>query len=244
MNSNEKLIEEDSQTWEEYPHYRWTFNKLDLALKLGYHAGPACAPIAKSGYYIIRPVYNLYGMGLGAKKVWLDPNLDNHKLVEHEYCDPGYFWCEYLNGDHYSVDYTKEHGKWVPFCAITGTHCSEEHSLAKFKSWTKIDISLLPHLSFDAPAFIDELIGDDVPYLNIESKDGRPFEIHLRSGNANMWDLEFGSTLTPIWSDSDCEIDSSREFVPNSYDNPHLYTASGLLKIYRIGFYLTRPTSN
>lgn len=39
------MIEEDYEAWEEYPQYRWLFNKLEVSSKLGYDCGPACVPI-------------------------------------------------------------------------------------------------------------------------------------------------------------------------------------------------------
>lgn len=233
-----KLITEDYQSWIEYPTYRWVFNKLELALKLGYHAGPACTPISQAGYYIIRPIYNLYGMGIGAQKIWLDPEFDNNKLLEHHYCDPGTFWCEYLSGQHWSIDYLRIGDSWIPFCAIIGEHRSEELDLVRFSSWTKLPV---PEFAYDLPDFLQKI--EDVPYLNVESKGESIFEVHLRSGNHEMWDLEDGSVLEPIWSDDDSKEPQGRTFVSNTFDHAHLYNARGLLRVYRLGYYLRTSTT-
>ena len=66
-----KRIDEDEQAWVAFPQHRWVFNKLEVALKLGYEAGPACVPVQHTGTYIVRPIYNLYGMSVGAKRVFL-----------------------------------------------------------------------------------------------------------------------------------------------------------------------------
>ena len=42
------LLDEDFQAWDAYPQHRWVFNKLEVALKLGYRAGPACVPLPKT----------------------------------------------------------------------------------------------------------------------------------------------------------------------------------------------------
>ena len=47
------MVDEDYHAWVEYPEHRWVFNKLEMALRFGYDAGPACVPITKSGKYII-----------------------------------------------------------------------------------------------------------------------------------------------------------------------------------------------
>ena len=87
-------IDEDYQAWIQYPQYRWLFNKLDVSLLLGYDAGPACVPITKPNKYIIRPIYNLYGMGIGAKVKSLDPRLHAEDMTHHKHVPPGNFWCE------------------------------------------------------------------------------------------------------------------------------------------------------
>ena len=102
------MIDEDYQAWELYPQYRWVFNKLEIALKLGYRAGPACTPLPSTlNHYkvIIRPIYNLYGMGIGAKVCTFIPEIDNDFIIHHGHIPPGYFWCEYFEGTHYSIDY-------------------------------------------------------------------------------------------------------------------------------------------
>ena len=100
------MVEEDFQAWQIYPEHRWVFNKLELALRLGYDAGPACVPITRSGKYVVRPIYNLYGMGIGAKVIHINimqsKSMENHALIP-----PGYFWCEAFEGEHKSVDFEK-----------------------------------------------------------------------------------------------------------------------------------------
>ena len=80
------MIDEDFQAWEKYPEYRWVFNKLELALKLGYRAGPACVPLPPLRSHfkvVIRPIYNLYGMGIGAKVHTFIPEIDNYFIIHH-----------------------------------------------------------------------------------------------------------------------------------------------------------------
>ena len=80
------MINEDYQAWIAYPEYRWIFNKLEIALKLGYQAGPACVPLPPVPYHfkaVVRPIYNLYGMGVGAKVHTFIPEIDNDFIVNH-----------------------------------------------------------------------------------------------------------------------------------------------------------------
>ena len=133
---------EDYEAWVKYPEHRWVYNKLELSLKLGYDAGPACVPITKSGNYVIRPIYNLYGMGIGAKIVHLDASVIDD-MKNHAAVPPGYFWCEAFEGTHYSVDFIRTKAPigsvfcWEPMCTIVGEE--DRNLLTKFKSWVKIE---------------------------------------------------------------------------------------------------------
>lgn len=184
-------IDEDHQAWEAYPQHRWVFNKLDLALRMGYAAGPAGVPIPRDGKYIIKPIYNLYGMGLGAEVVeWT--LADNKKIEDCEIISPGYMWCEYFEGPHYSVDYKRVHSEWQPFCAMKGTNT--EQNLVKFTEWERVEP---PEL--ELPDFIKNL--DGVEYINLEMKGTQIFEVHLRSGNNHIWSYPIGTKLIPVWND-------------------------------------------
>ena len=223
------MIDDDVQAWRSYPQYRWVFNKLDIALRCGYDAGPACVPIQKKGFYIIRPIYNLFGQGIGAKKQFLDPKLHTEEMILHQHVSPGYFWCEYLEGDHFSIDYKRENGCWIPFSAMIGTH-ETENNLTRFEVWTKVAIP-----EFKLPNFIEEI---DVEYLNVESKGGKPFEIHLRTGNDQIWNLPMGSKVYPIWDEDGINAKKHLKFSPNHESDLRYYSANGHLSDVRRGFYV------
>ena len=75
-------IDEDYQ-FGHNSQYRWIFNKLEY--RLGYDA-EFCVPITKPNKYIIRPIYNLYGMGVGAKVKSLDPRLHAEDMPHPNMC--------------------------------------------------------------------------------------------------------------------------------------------------------------
>ena len=96
------------------------------------YAGPQTVyPVQRTGWYIIDRVYNPYGMGIGAHKKWLD--VDWHDdMSNHQHISFGYFWCEWLEGEHYSIDYRR--GKnwkggedWVSWNAWPKDHKSEDN---------------------------------------------------------------------------------------------------------------------
>ena len=58
---------QDDDSYILYPHHRKWFNKLYVAELFGYDCGPAGVAPTKDGTYVIRPIYNLSGMGVGAE---------------------------------------------------------------------------------------------------------------------------------------------------------------------------------
>jgi len=223
-------VEEDYQAWDAFPENRWAFNKLEVALAMGYEAGPTGVPIRKAGEYIIRPTYNLYGMGIGAKKVYLDPDKDTDDMIALAHVPPGYFWCEYLYGEHISIDFKRIADHWVPFCATVGVHRSED-DLVMFDSWERV---MVPP-SLKVPYFIHEHIVRP-EYLNLELKGSNIFEIHLRSGNDHFWDYPIGTIMYPVWNTDREDYRADLPFIGNLHSDSFLYSASGHLDSYRIGY--------
>jgi hypothetical protein len=74
----------------------WIYDKLILCKKLGYICGPKGQPVPEPGEYVVKPIVNMMGMGLGAKKVFIQDST--------EHLEDGFFWCEIFKGRHLSVD--------------------------------------------------------------------------------------------------------------------------------------------
>lgn len=223
MNNN---VHDDTDAWLAYPEHRWIFNKLEVALKLGYEAGPACVPVRRSDNYIIRPIYNLYGMGIGAHTQYLLQS-DGWDMMNHAHIPPGYFWCEMFEGDHLSIDFKRTKAPigssfcWESFCTMIGE--TDKNCLTKFKSWVKIENKRVL-----LPLFCNHL--DGVDNLNIEMIGGNIIEIHLRTGNDVVWDMPVGTKLVPVWNGDSEEINIKNE------DPDCVYDASGYLEHVRIGY--------
>jgi len=231
------VIEEDFEAWEAFSEHRWVFNKLEVALRMGYDAGPTGIPIRKSGYYIIRPTYNLYGMGIGAKKVYLDVDKDAKDMINLAHVPPGYFWCEYFDGPHYSIDYVVVNNKWIPFSCSVGYHRTND-DLVQFDRWEVIDTPEEPKL----PEWIKE-IKDPMPlFINAEYKGSRLIEIHLRSGNDHMWDFPIGTVTYPVWKgEEEPEWMKDLYFAGNLHEDSFAYSASGHLDHIRLGYRVQFP---
>lgn len=78
------MIITDAQAYEAYPHHRQFFNKLWLAEYLGHKCGPAgyapSDPLIPDNI-IVRPIYNLSGMGVGSHVVNIAAEQSSRYLV-------------------------------------------------------------------------------------------------------------------------------------------------------------------
>ena len=247
-----KRIDEDEQAWVAFPQHRWVFNKLEDALKLGYEAGPACVPVQHTGTYIVRPIYNLYGMSVGAKRVFLRKE-DADDIQRHKFLPAGYFWCEWFDGTHYSIDYKwiedgkgGIHSRWEPFCTTIGK-CHPDQ-MWKFTHWETID-----NFYHELPSWLDDFY--DCGVINIEWKRDRSecddssnkiIEIHLRTGNDVVHEGPVGTEMIPHWQNDDFKqiqkyINEGWEYHKNFIDG-EIYDADGQISDPRVG-YLTRCKS-
>ena len=179
----------DPESYRKFPQHTKWFNKLWVAEQMGYSCGPCGVPIPSTGTYIVRPIYNLVGMGVGARVEGLDKGDVSTQ--------PGYFWCEYLTGKQYSADYkfvncSKTGGWWEGISCWVGMNKVED--LSKFITWTRSDyIPPLPHqLDFKS-------LGD-VEHINVEFKGDKVFEVHLRETPDPQY-----HTLIPLFK-SDLEL--------------------------------------
>jgi len=205
----------DFQAWKKYPkHHNW-FNKLWLSELLKYNCGPCGTSPDVAGNYIVRPIYNLSGMGVGSTIKYLTP--DDCSQVP-----PGYFWCEVFSGIQYSATYTFFHDtnpRWKPLKCWEGERSSDE--IFRFERWKRSD-----HFP-NVPRLLNDL--SDVKLINVEFIGDKVIEVHLRDTPDPEYD-----EIIPIWEDSKKDIDKYEEMCytyQNSYED-----ADGFLKIPRIGF--------
>lgn len=234
-------IEEDFQAWEAFKSikkYRWLFNKMEVALRQGLHAGPAATAPSHAGTYIYRPIYNLYGMGIGAKKFQYNESMYN-LMINNGIVPPGYFWCEWVDGEHYSIDYERVDYSWEVRSVWKGEHESKEN-LTKFNSWTRIDNWGM----FDAYHLnsyclnLPFLRNSNITKFNLEMIDNAIIEVHLRWGNDPFDDLPIGAKIIPVW---DNEEAPEGEWRGNLHSDMEQYSASGNLTNVRRGYVVQYP---
>ena len=207
---------QDDDCWEAYPqHHKW-FNKLYVAERLRYKCGPCGVAPKEDNHYIVRPIYNLSGMGLGAEIKYI-------KAGDTTQVPPGYFWCEYFTGFHYSAIYEFIHdnvGTWKLLSCWKAEQTP--NNLTKFIKWTRSDWA--PKV----PRVFNELSG--VKVINVEFKGDNPIEVHLRDTPDPDYD-----ELIPVWAS---DFGTKKEYMEkHGYDFVESYdNADGFLTDPRIGF--------
>jgi len=213
------MVDEDEQAWLKYPQHRKWFNKLYVADAFGYKCGPAGIAVPEPNQYVVRPIYNLAGMGVGAKVMFLKPE-DIDKIP------PGYFWVEYFQGTHYSVDYVKENGKFKQLNCYIGKNSSD--NLSVFKYWSQVNHE------FQLPKVLQNL---DVPKLNIEAIGDKIFEVHLRNGFDHMMEYK---EIYPVFTN---KKGKRIHFCPNVFQFEYIDGEAdgyGYLEEKRIGYYVRK----
>jgi hypothetical protein len=171
----------------------WIFDKLLLSKKFNYLCGPGCIPVPTANFYVVRPVINLYGMGVGAEVKWLTP-------ADSTAVPPGYFWCEVFKGRHLSIDYDQN---GVQLNCVEGFRCANA-PLYKFSEWKLADRII------EFPEILKSLVGT-YAFYNVEIIGDKIIEVHLRQ---NYDPIQ--NDLKVCW-EKDREGDSLR-FVPHHED--------------------------
>lgn len=159
LNPSRGAILTDADAWMAYPQHRIWFDKLWLSQALGYQCGPGSVAPPKPDRYVVRPIYNLYGMGAGASIRYIETG---------DEVPPGYFWCELFKGEHFTIDYKWQFGKWAPVRTLRGYSTG----LAHFTKW-RVETT-----NFVLPSIFNNL--RDVDTINVEIVNNKIVEVHLR----------------------------------------------------------------
>jgi hypothetical protein len=231
--------EEDFESWNLYKNteHRWVFNKLEVALLQGLHAGPAATAPDRNGKYVMRPIYNIYGMGIGAKTFTYNKDVDYNNFINHDVVPPGHFWCEWLDGPHLSVDYNQDvNGFWHTRSVWEGEH-EASSNLTRFSSWKRREESAAP-LWNQLPIEPGFLYDPEVPVFNIEMIGDFIIEMHLRLGNDPFDEYPVGTQVLPVWNDEEAP---EGEWKANLHQDLEFYSASGYLSDTRRGYVVKRP---
>jgi hypothetical protein len=175
------------------PEDSWVFDKLYVARMAGLLCGPRGAPVPKPGNYIVRPITNLSGSGLHARKMYFS---------DHTFdIQPGEFWSEFLEGEHLSIDY--QNG--FPTLSVRGIRANNE-DFTHWQKWEKCEKYQMP------PTFVLPLL-KRYPIVNCEYIDKKLIEIHLR-GNPDF--IYGNSEMIPVWEGQNIVASDGWTFVPEN----------------------------
>lgn len=172
----------------------WVLDKLILSKNLGYVCGPSGVNVPKPSHYIVRPCVNAFGLGLGARKEFIEDCTDH--------LPPGYFWCEWFEGDHLSVDY--EYAE--PYLTVQGF--KEKSTFTKWDRWLKIPTQSGLYI----PNFIKS-IQKKYKHTNAEFIGGRLIELHIRKNP------DFGpdqKEYIPVWKGQNTSPPDGYEYIEDA----------------------------
>jgi len=153
-----------------YPKYNIVYNKLEIAKFQNLNCNPL--PILPNKYpIIIKPIINLLGMGLNAKKIKTEKQLD-------KYLTSGFFWCEYLDGKHYSWDLILKEGKIIYYTTFQGY----KKTFGTFSKWIEEKREMIDIIE----KMIEYYLSDFTGSVNIETLNDKIIEVHLRLGDIDF----------------------------------------------------------
>jgi len=217
----------DEQAYMQYPNQNWVYNKLELYRRLYnncFSMGPAGTFPKDSGRYFVKPIMNLYGMGVGSCEVYHENGQFFYKN-EPVNLPPGYMWMPYFTGNLITYD--------VKLDSKSQVHIVEDSTLAfNGVSWVRVGkYGITPHT---AKEIVTELLLGGVETVNVELIqtfiDILPIEIHLRP-NSDLMALGRYSKITPVFSDKKLDIENSDVNYYTDFDD-----GGGFLKPHRTGF--------
>jgi hypothetical protein len=169
---------EDADSWTWYPHHRWVYDKVAVALSQGLAAAPHGVE-PPSFPVFSKPITNLKGMGVGSRVLRDAADYAAHYA-------PGHMWMTLLEGRHVSSDVAVLDGKPMWWRHATG-HPGPE---ATFDHWV-LHAEHDAEIEARAGAWIGEHLAGYTGMLNLETIGGRIIEVHLRF--ADQWPDLYGA---------------------------------------------------
>ena len=176
INPDNYLEKNDVDAWENNSDLNFVYNKMFICQLQNIKCAPM--PIEPKSYpVVIKPIINLYGMGLNSQII-------NNKKEFYDNWLSNNFWCEYLKGDHLSWDFVIRKGKFIYNVVFQGYKFDDKERFGTFSYWELINQEI------KIPDCINELVKkyfkNYTGNLNIETIDNKIIEIHLRMGDIDQ----------------------------------------------------------
>lgn len=163
----------DLDAYTTYPTYNWIYNRLLLAQYQSVKCNPMpILPEDRDYPVVIKPVINLYGMGLHCYR------MDNKDELLNQWYHTG-FWSTFNRGKHVSYDCVVKDGYVLWHCSFIG-HNSDKF-FGEFDYWELSESELPKCINM----LVDKLTGY-TGMLNCECIDEVLIEAHLRMGDIDQ----------------------------------------------------------
>jgi len=175
---------------------RWLLNKLHLAEALGHLCGPVGVS-PPDGRYCLRPMNSVRGMGAGG---FFDVT-----VVGGIYPSlPGYFWCEWFDGEHRVTHYVND-------VAVHSSASPTTNGKMSTRGSTKF--GTLDHV-VALPAFLQA----KSRYLIVESLDDKIIDVAFRSigGNARQELIDDYKAIDAAYDPQDIIL-GNNDYVEEAY---------------------------
>jgi hypothetical protein len=151
------------------------YNKL-LISNLQNESAKPC-PIKPDKYpVVIKPIYNLLGMGLKSFKV-------NNKEEYNKLSDSGLFFTKYYKGKHFSWDFILLEGKILYSTKFFG----KKKLFGSFEYWIERHVGRIPN---NVNIILNYFFSKHTGVVNMETIGGKVIEVHLRMGDIDMSNKE------------------------------------------------------
>ena len=181
---------EDADAWQWYPHQRWVYDKIAVALSQGLAAGPHGT--SPPGFPVFsKPVINLKGMGMGSRVIRSPAEYEQHHA-------PGHMWMTLLEGRHVSSDVAIVAGVPVWWRHVTG----HPGPGGTFDYWI---VHAEPEAALETRCgdWIRRNLAGYTGMLNLETIDGTIIEVHLRFSDQwpDLYGDGFVEALVALYSE-------------------------------------------
>lgn len=181
IDPDDYLPKNDLDAWEKNKSINFLYNKMFICDFENLNNAPL--PIEPPKYpIVIKPIINLYGMGLNSKII-------NNKKEFYDNWLSNNFWCEYLEGTHLSWDIVVRNGKIIYFVCFEGHKYSDSERFGCFSYWELINhnnITIFPNIKNLINKYLKNYTGN----INLETINQKIIEVHLRMGDIDQLSVE------------------------------------------------------
>lgn len=229
INPDNYIEKNDLTAWRNNSDLNFVYNKMFICeLQKIDHAPMPIEP--KSYPVVVKPIINLYGMGLNSKIINNKEEFYNNWLSNN-------FWSEYLVGDHLSWDFVIRKGKLIYSIVFQGFKFDDKERFGTFSYWELINHEM------KIPDSINNLIKkyfkNYTGNLNIETIGNKIIEVHLRMGDIDQLPIPI---LKLIILNKVIDNDNYDKIIKNAF---HKFKSNKLNKIYLIPvWYKIKPNTD